>query len=183
MTTTVISLKGHIHDYGPQLEHAPAGLVYVGRAQTMGGWKLKPTPLANPHDVFQPKKPKPCRSCAGQHTREQAITLYRAHLTKRPDLLALIPGLRGRTLACWCAPNACHADVLAEIAEHAHLVDCCPDCSNDTIPHQADRTSPRWTVCDYLCQQCGKRWSCGWDPTPFRGSRLLPPAVAENAAG
>jgi hypothetical protein len=27
--------------------------------------------------------------------------------------------LRGKTLACWCAPQACHGDVLAAMAEES----------------------------------------------------------------
>lgn len=42
---------------------------------------------------------------------------YRAYLLERPDLLALVPELRGRTLACWCAPLLCHAEVLAVLAD------------------------------------------------------------------
>jgi len=42
---------------------------------------------------------------------------YREYLMAHPDLLALVPELRGRTLACWCAPELCHADILAEIAD------------------------------------------------------------------
>lgn len=34
-----------------------------------------------------------------------------------------ISGLRGKTLACWCAPDACHGDVLLRIANAD------PDCS------------------------------------------------------
>lgn len=34
-----------------------------------------------------------------------------------PELLALVPELRGRALACWCAPEPCHGDVLAELAD------------------------------------------------------------------
>ncbi|MDX2820370.1 DUF4326 domain-containing protein, partial [Streptomyces ipomoeae] len=30
---------------------------------------------------------------------------------------ALVPPLRGKTLACWCAPELCHADILAEPAD------------------------------------------------------------------
>ena len=35
----------------------------------------------------------------------------------RPDLLARLGELRGKRLACWCAPKSCHGDVLAELAE------------------------------------------------------------------
>lgn len=45
------------------------------------------------------------------------MAAYRARLPARPDLLALLPGLRGKALACRCAPELGHADVLAELAE------------------------------------------------------------------
>lgn len=36
---------------------------------------------------------------------------------RKAALLAAIPELRGKNLACWCAPGrACHADVLLELA-------------------------------------------------------------------
>lgn len=42
---------------------------------------------------------------------------YRAYLLERPDLLDQVPALRGKTLACWCAPELCHGDILAELAD------------------------------------------------------------------
>lgn len=48
-------------------------------------------------------------------TREEAIEKYRAYLLSRPDLLADIEELRGKRLGCFCAPLACHSDVLIEI--------------------------------------------------------------------
>lgn len=105
MTTTVISLKGRIHECAPALERAPADLVYVGRALYRGGWRLPGHRLFNPYTV------------GARHTREQALALYREHLLERPDLLALIPELAGKTLACWCAPEQCHAHVIAEFAD------------------------------------------------------------------
>jgi hypothetical protein len=51
-------------------------------------------------------------------TRARVIARYREYLMGRPDLLAaIVPELRGKTLACWCAPLACHGDVLAELAD------------------------------------------------------------------
>lgn len=45
--------------------------------------------------------------------RATVIASYRDHyLPSRPDLLARLGELRGRALGCWCAPRACHADVL-----------------------------------------------------------------------
>ena len=45
-------------------------------------------------------------------TRADAVALYRDHIAGT-DLAEL----RGKDLACWCAPDeACHADVLLELA-------------------------------------------------------------------
>jgi hypothetical protein len=49
-------------------------------------------------------------------TRDQVITKYRAWIMTQPALLAALPELRGKHLVCWCAPEACHADVLIELA-------------------------------------------------------------------
>ena len=43
--------------------------------------------------------------------------MYREYLLGRADLLALLPELRGRRLGCWCAPEPCHAAVIAELAD------------------------------------------------------------------
>lgn len=50
-------------------------------------------------------------------TREEAIESYEAWLLDRPDLLAALPELAGKTLGCWCAPKACHGHVLLDYAE------------------------------------------------------------------
>lgn len=50
-------------------------------------------------------------------TREEVVAKYEAWLATRPDLLADLPSLRGKRLACWCAPLPCHGDVLARLAD------------------------------------------------------------------
>jgi hypothetical protein len=53
-----------------------------------------------------------------EYGRAKSITLYRKDLTRKlaKDSKLLEP-LRGKNLACWCAPDvACHADVLLEFA-------------------------------------------------------------------
>ena len=50
-------------------------------------------------------------------TRAEVIRRYADYLLTRPDLLADLPSLRGHTLACWCAPAPCHAEVLRDFAE------------------------------------------------------------------
>jgi len=80
--------------------------VYIGRRLTMGGWRLSESEWANPFTV------KACGS------REEACRKYEAWLLGgRPDLVARLPELRGKTLGCWCAPAACHGDVLARLAD------------------------------------------------------------------
>ncbi|MGK5632576.1 DUF4326 domain-containing protein [Streptomyces sp. URMC 123] len=99
--TTVVNLKGHLHD--PDYED----VVYVGRMVRRGGWNLPASPLASP---FRPGR---------DGTREEVIERYRAYLLGRPDLLALLPALRGRRLGCWCVPEPCHAQVIAALADEA----------------------------------------------------------------
>jgi predicted transcriptional regulator len=51
-------------------------------------------------------------------TREQVIEAYAEYyLPHKPSLLAKIESLQGKALGCWCAPEACHADVLKEATE------------------------------------------------------------------
>lgn len=50
-------------------------------------------------------------------TRADVIAKYRDNILSRPTLLAALPELRGKTLVCWCAPNLCHGNVLAELAD------------------------------------------------------------------
>jgi hypothetical protein len=48
--------------------------------------------------------------------RKEAIEKYREYLLNSPELLARLPELKGKTLGCWCKPQACHGDVLLELA-------------------------------------------------------------------
>lgn len=100
MATTVVNLKGHRDD--PDY----ADVVYVGRPMHRGGWHLAGSKLASP---FRP---------GPDGTREEVLAKYREHLLSRPDLLELLPDLRGKRLGCWCVPELCHAQVIAEIADH-----------------------------------------------------------------
>ena len=49
-------------------------------------------------------------------TRDHVIARYEAWLLEQPELVAALPELAGKTLGCWCAPRACHGDVLARLA-------------------------------------------------------------------
>jgi hypothetical protein len=72
----------------------PAGAVVVSRPSRWG----------NPYRI-------------AEHGRERAVELYRARLLADPELLAAARReLRGKDLACWCAPaQVCHGDVLLEL--------------------------------------------------------------------
>jgi hypothetical protein len=49
--------------------------------------------------------------------RQTVIRKYREYLHSGPSLMAKVPELTGKTLGCWCAPKACHGDVLVELLE------------------------------------------------------------------
>lgn len=58
-------------------------------------------------------------------TREEVIAKYWKWLyDTHPTLVGRIrKELRGKVLGCWCAPKACHGDVLAEIANGGDSAD------------------------------------------------------------
>ncbi len=50
--------------------------------------------------------------------RETVIRNYREHfLAFKPSLTSRAAELRGKALACWCAPEPCHGDVLKDMAQ------------------------------------------------------------------
>jgi len=96
----------HVNDNVP-------GAIYIGRAVPRRG--IKTSKWANPFRI------------SADMTRYEAIECYDAEITagSRAGLLADLPELRGKALACWCrhdgeertVANACHGDVLVEILE------------------------------------------------------------------
>lgn len=102
LTTTVVSVKsGEPYD------------VYIGRANARYG--LARSPFANPYIIGR------------DGSRDDVIAKYRVYVQRCPDLLAAIPGLRGKVLGCWCAdvtsltlldvPYICHGQVICAIAD------------------------------------------------------------------
>jgi len=50
-------------------------------------------------------------------TRDEVIEKYKKWILARPDWVSQCKlELKGKVLGCWCAPQNCHGDVLAEIA-------------------------------------------------------------------
>jgi hypothetical protein len=119
VTTTVIDLHDRRDhpDYDPDLN---PNVIYVSRRQWWGpGRLLDEHPLKNPHTVDKPCRARGCHGVL--HSRGEAISAYGRRLLAHPELLALVPALRGKTLGCWCAPELCHAHVLAVLAEAPEL--------------------------------------------------------------
>lgn len=50
-------------------------------------------------------------------SRAEVIALYRDWIKTQPRLLAALDNLRGKRLGCYCAPNRCHGDVLADLVQ------------------------------------------------------------------
>jgi hypothetical protein len=47
-------------------------------------------------------------------TRADVIKKYHEYLLCNNELMKLLPTLRGKTLGCWCFPQACHGDIIAK---------------------------------------------------------------------
>lgn len=97
--TAVVNLKGR----KPQIIKEE---VYCGRNMYMGGWKLKQSKYFNPFKVGK------------DGDLGTVIKKYKKYLNENESLTKGIKEeLKGKILACWCAPAKCHCDVLAELAD------------------------------------------------------------------
>ncbi len=81
--------------------------VYVGRAYG----RFAESPFHNPFHLRKGATPAERRRC---------VERFAEYFRERPDLIAALPELRGKTLLCWCRRtteprtehNLCHTDVL-----------------------------------------------------------------------
>ncbi len=86
--TTVIHIK-----------NAPSGwktndqFVYIGR----------PSKWGNPYDVSM--------------GRTKCISLFQDYVTSGMRLMGALHELKGKTLVCFCKPQACHGDILVALAD------------------------------------------------------------------
>lgn len=57
-------------------------------------------------------------------TRKEAIESYRKWIIEGEGkhLLNDLHELKDKTLGCWCKPDSCHGDVLAELVDEAHPI-------------------------------------------------------------
>jgi hypothetical protein len=85
--------------------------VYIGRRGVVfvkgSRFPKQASPFANPFRVGK------------QGDRKTVIAKYEAWLTEKlegdEDLQAELLSLDGKTLGCWCHPEACHGDVLLKL--------------------------------------------------------------------
>lgn len=88
--------------------------VYIGRTVTF--FSSRPTLVGS-------KWGNPFRAPKGYDIYadpDRILARFEEYVRSRPDLMAALPELKGKVLACWCAPKPCHGDVLlrmvAEVA-------------------------------------------------------------------
>ena len=108
--TSIINIHGKINNYGPSLE-LDKEIVYCGRKNYQGGWKLQESIWGNPFKVKDFK------------STEEAIDKYEEYIRNKPILLGSLNQLVGKKLACWCYPNPCHTQVLIKIMKEKGLID------------------------------------------------------------
>ena len=82
--------------------------VYIGRAGVVfiegKRYPSAPSPLANPFKIGR------------DGTREDVLEKFEAFTRRRLEVSPqLLRELEGKTLGCWCKPDACHGDILVKI--------------------------------------------------------------------
>ncbi len=85
-----------------RIGHITREAVYVGR----------PSKWGNPFEIGDnhPIEARPI-------TRDEAVDLYRTYIIAQMSEGIRNPrDLQDKDLVCWCAPKACHADILLELA-------------------------------------------------------------------
>jgi hypothetical protein len=91
------------------------------------GWCMPPntvkvdrsTRWGNPFRIGETVHRGPAFSGRDELVRDadDACRMFRRHLFNLRSATELVAPLRGKNLACWCAPDVpCHADVLLELA-------------------------------------------------------------------
>ncbi len=95
-------VPAHVNLGAPRVVHCNRARhhVYIGRNPK---W-MAPSKWGNPFVV-------------GKHgARGECIALYEDWLRQNEALIAALDELRGLVLGCWCAPRACHGDLLLVLA-------------------------------------------------------------------
>lgn len=81
--------------------------VYIGRnlERYVDDAKFSDNKWGNPYPV-------------GKYTREESLVKYEKYA--RASLLDQLEELSGKTMACWCRPQACHGDILIKLFKEKH---------------------------------------------------------------
>jgi hypothetical protein len=107
--TYIINLKGKQKTVGVSCEK-DLDIIYCGRQNFMGGWKLKASIWANPFKV-------------SEYENNEAVCIkYEEYIRKNEELLSNLKNLVGKKLACWCIPQPCHCEVLIKLMKERNLI-------------------------------------------------------------
>jgi hypothetical protein len=87
--------------------------LYIGRANKY--LNLPASEWANPFPV-------------AKYGRDNCIAMFGKMIRNDPERLAELPTLLGKEFGCWCSPEHCHGDELAEI-----VIEYCTKNSVDTV--------------------------------------------------
>jgi Domain of unknown function (DUF4326) len=74
------------------------------------------TSTANRVYVGRPSKWGNPFALGREGSRSEVISKYRCWVVTQADLMNALIELRGKDLICWCAPLACHAEVLRDLS-------------------------------------------------------------------
>lgn len=139
----------------------------------------------SPHDVYigRPTKWGNPFMIGRDGNRTQVVEKYRQYLLSNDDLRAQLTELRGKVLGCWCAPDACHGDVLAEMANGVDESSAAPKQREYKLIEKRPTGNFRWwTPSRFVRSQLQQEFYCiGEDG--MRGNLWFPevPQVAEFA--
>lgn len=92
----------HIKNALPGWKNKPEEYVFIGR----------PSKWGNPFSHLDQSR--------AEHrvaTRKDAVLAYEKYLLEKPELMAALGELKGKTLVCYCAPQLCHGHILKKYAD------------------------------------------------------------------
>jgi len=93
--------KGDIRLVNVRNKPIPQYDIYIGRLN-----KWMDLPESKWRNPFVLERESDRRAVLAQHMK---------YMLSRPDLIAALPELKGKTLACWCTPKLCHGHNLIDL--------------------------------------------------------------------
>lgn len=99
----------------------------------------------------------------GEHgDRDEVIEQYAQWLPTQPELVASMPELTGKRLGCFCAPKACHGDVLVALNVSFQVYGFLP-----TVRRRYLTRKLELNLEDFTCFGCGLSRSCEFAFDPY----------------